>query len=374
MKNLHIYIDETGNTGDNIFDLAQPYFINGVLISDGDFNKKYGRFIKKFAEKIGVIELHGNELGLGRIEIIAEDMARILEEEDIDIFFAIIDKVFLVKLKFFDIFFDSGLNKMMMSHRYSIRALRMLLSYRVAELIDYDMAKKFWISYKNNNRSHIIEVIQEVIEKSVRLDTASQEIVCDCLNWAMDNMEVFENALPKEYDVPNTTAMSLLITYLNYRYKDEKVVIKKFVHDNQKQFGGYLEDVFKYIHLALPNYEPFSFSTELLSEDIYMCNFEMDDSSQNQALQFIDALLWLTKKALIDKKKMDNSNKELCDIIYNKAGIAYIEKIRYESDLTKLLKEIMSTPITDDDLKKAEEVLYLLETAHNETMITQVVK
>lgn len=86
MKNLHIYIDETGNTGDNIFDLAQPYFINGVLISDGYFNKKYGRLIKKFAENIGVNELHGNELGLGRIEIIAEDMTRILEEEDIDIF------------------------------------------------------------------------------------------------------------------------------------------------------------------------------------------------------------------------------------------------------------------------------------------------
>ena len=39
MKDLNVYIDETGN---NFFDPNQWFFIKGVLICKGDFELKYG--------------------------------------------------------------------------------------------------------------------------------------------------------------------------------------------------------------------------------------------------------------------------------------------------------------------------------------------
>lgn len=365
MRELHIYIDETGNTGNNLFDKNQRFFINGVLICDGDFNEKYGRFIKKLAERVNVQELHGNELGLGRIELIAEDVTRILAEEDIDLFFSIIDKVFLGKLKFFDIFFDSGINPKMLSHRYSIRILRLILAFKVTSLLDLENTKKFWKSFKKKDEETLKQVIDFVIEKSRQyLDRKSNEIVCECLSWARENLNEFENVLPDNYDVPNTASMSLLISFLNYRYKDEKVKITEFVHDDQEQFRGYLKEVFDYIHLALPNYEPLSILPEIIDKGVYKCNFKMDDSSRNFALQFVDVLLWFTKKTVFDKKAIDDYNLELFNLIIHKAGITHITQEQYENELTSDLLEIMSRPIDEENLIEAEEQIKKWEEEH----------
>ena len=66
---LYAYVDETGNTGHNLFDVAQPDFYTAALITKGDFDLAFARPTEAIANKLGVRSLHGKELGLVRLEV-----------------------------------------------------------------------------------------------------------------------------------------------------------------------------------------------------------------------------------------------------------------------------------------------------------------
>ena len=61
---LCAYTDESGNTGNNLFDKQQPFFWTGSLISEADLNLSGAEVHKECLALAGVAELHGNELGL----------------------------------------------------------------------------------------------------------------------------------------------------------------------------------------------------------------------------------------------------------------------------------------------------------------------
>jgi hypothetical protein len=71
---IFVYVDESGNTGKNIFDPAQPDFFTAALVSKGDFDAVWGERITAIAQKFGAEALHANELGLGRLEEIADPL------------------------------------------------------------------------------------------------------------------------------------------------------------------------------------------------------------------------------------------------------------------------------------------------------------
>lgn len=62
---LFAYVDESGNTGRNIFDTAQPDYYTAALVSRGDFDRNYGDQVRAIAGKVGATAIHANELGLG---------------------------------------------------------------------------------------------------------------------------------------------------------------------------------------------------------------------------------------------------------------------------------------------------------------------
>ncbi|HZT34664.1 MAG TPA: hypothetical protein VFA15_02000, partial [Nitrososphaera sp.] len=56
---FYAYVDETGNTGHNLFDEAQPDFYTAALITRGDFDLSFTPEVKAIANKLGVEHLHG---------------------------------------------------------------------------------------------------------------------------------------------------------------------------------------------------------------------------------------------------------------------------------------------------------------------------
>lgn len=68
---LFAYIDETGNTGDNLFDGEQPVFLTGALVTRCNFDALYSKRMAMAAKSIGEGAVHANKLGLGKIEEIA---------------------------------------------------------------------------------------------------------------------------------------------------------------------------------------------------------------------------------------------------------------------------------------------------------------
>jgi uncharacterized protein (DUF2252 family) len=77
------YIDETGNTGNRIIDPNQPVFIAAALATKTNFDLVYGHDVARSAKTARVAALHANELGIGRIELIARDLRRILRAAEV---------------------------------------------------------------------------------------------------------------------------------------------------------------------------------------------------------------------------------------------------------------------------------------------------
>jgi hypothetical protein len=75
---MYAYIDETGNTGPNLFDKSQPVFMSGALITRGDFDVLFTRRISALAKQLGCDEIHASEIGLEKIEEIAPELLSVL--------------------------------------------------------------------------------------------------------------------------------------------------------------------------------------------------------------------------------------------------------------------------------------------------------
>lgn len=79
---MFAYIDETGNSGKNIFDPEQPVFTTVALLTRHNFDLLYGKKFQALASLHGNAALHANELGVNRLEEIAGDLLDILKDEE----------------------------------------------------------------------------------------------------------------------------------------------------------------------------------------------------------------------------------------------------------------------------------------------------
>ncbi len=89
---LFAYTDESGNTGHNLFDPNQPYFWTGTLLTHSDIDATSWDQHETWTATLGVNELHGNELGIGRINKIAESVLSFLETQQAQFVFTQIEK------------------------------------------------------------------------------------------------------------------------------------------------------------------------------------------------------------------------------------------------------------------------------------------
>ena len=61
---MYAFIDESGNTGFNLFDPAQPYFFNAAMSSPTDFDDVFRTRVQRIARSAGTEYLHASEMGV----------------------------------------------------------------------------------------------------------------------------------------------------------------------------------------------------------------------------------------------------------------------------------------------------------------------
>jgi len=59
------YVDETGNTGNRIFDPDQPYFVTAAMMTKTNFDINFASSVWAISQSVGVSTLHARELGMG---------------------------------------------------------------------------------------------------------------------------------------------------------------------------------------------------------------------------------------------------------------------------------------------------------------------
>ncbi len=118
---MYCYVDESGNTGANLFDPAQPVLYYGLITSKTNLDVTAEPLLRAARAKLGVRRLSDVALSLGRFAL----------KRDVRFSLYKIVKPDHAIITFFDQVFDAGLNDAVPWHHYWT-PLRYVLVFKVA--------------------------------------------------------------------------------------------------------------------------------------------------------------------------------------------------------------------------------------------------
>lgn len=241
---MHFYVDESGHTGTNLFDPAQPRLYYGVLHAQKDLDSAALARVKSLRSQFGVDRLHASELGLTKLEALIPEILRIHEECNPCFDLYRVEKADHAAISFFDQVFDAGLNPAVSFTGYWT-PLRYILLMKVAALFDLDTLKDAWAARIDKNDKTATPkflAVCSTIRKRVAFlpDARSRELISDALDWAMKHPDrIGYNATSKEQVLniaPNMIGFQFVMAGIARRLDDPSQALR-IVVDQQSQFN-----------------------------------------------------------------------------------------------------------------------------------------
>jgi len=140
---MFFHIDESGNTGLNLFDRNQPRLSYGVLSSRLNVDVMGVAQHRKMLRTLGVDQLHANELGTEGLASIAEPLCLLQQKMAFRFDYYYIDKLAYAVVLLFDAVFDAGINEAVKWDMYWT-PLRYLSIFKLGYLLDEELLKESW--------------------------------------------------------------------------------------------------------------------------------------------------------------------------------------------------------------------------------------
>jgi Protein of unknown function (DUF3800) len=308
------YVDESGNTGNRIFDLQQPVFLTAGMATKTNFDLVYRHEVATLARRLGVEALHANELGVGRIENIAGDLRKIIRAADAKFFISRVEKRYLAATKVYDTYFDQGENLAVPWNLYWLKASKLSMTFAIAEsILTEEIAQTVWecltAKSEHTSKAHFIDGAAALLERSQDLrDPRMRQVVSEALRWAIDNPENFttymRDKVSRHGHSPNFVAFTGLMDGLEEFSKSWGRPVREIVHDEQSEFRRMLQDWHEiWSRPSLKNSEPMRYPGEeprSLSRAAGS-KFRMTTENLSAGLQVVDVVIWLFKRTLEGK-------------------------------------------------------------------------
>jgi Protein of unknown function (DUF3800) len=360
---MYAFVDETGNTGGNLFDEDQPLFLTAALITKTDFDKSHKAAFERICAQTEGRRLHAAELGFGGIEEVAPQILKLLKAADARFFISRVEKRYLLATKFFDTFFDSGENPAVPWQTYNIRPLRLILAFKVAYLLDGEVAQMFWKMLMEKSearaRAMIPEICQAVIDRVHYLpDARSQEVISEALAWSRDHPEGLDfyqaGRQAKKGHMPNVVAFTNLLEGLETLSSKWKRPVRLIRHDRQSQFEATLAEWHQLISNALPDPIHLPGETRVLRK-VHNSDFEVSASDQSPGIQVADLILWLFKQFL-SGKNMSYHCAKLLNFAMSRGMQTDFSFKGVEQAMLERFGSMMKSDISDEQLAKAREL------------------
>lgn len=366
---MYSFIDETGNTGSNIFDKNQPDFVTAALITKTNFDVLQKKNIKKLAQRVNESELHANEYGIGRIEEIADGLLWIFKKSDARFFVARAEKKYIAVSKLFDTLFDSFENKAVPWHVYNMRHMRLLTLFKLSSVLREDVVKLFWqaIIEKNKDKSKktfidSLTLLQDDIKDIP--DKRANDIITDAVNWALENPESIyihtNSKSARAGHLPNIAVFPNLLQGIDLFSKKWNRKVKEIIHDQQSQFEKILTEWHDMYSKAAAGVISWPLEKPQSFRRVTGSKFIIKSSTESPGIQAIDIVLWLFKKVLQGENLPPNSAKLMNHVF----KFGYHNDLSFKgvgSGLQEMVEELNIRPFEDKDFDNAKDLLKLSE-------------
>ena len=365
---MYFHIDESGNTGNNLFDKNQPQLSYGVLSCKTNVDVLGQPYHAKMLKKLGVTELHANDLGVRNLTHISEILYRlqIKMKFDFDYFFVI--KRDFALFCFFEAVFDQGLNEAVKWDTYWT-PLRYPMIFNLSILFDESLLKESWrlcIHRRiNTQKQSIINLLSSLLDRLLisKLDKRSKELIGDALRFGIAHPLKLDFGVADEKMLsPNTIGFQFVVSCMGSRlrniskHKKKKKNAANITVDEQTQFNQaqiethqmalLIGDGIKGANKEMRN----QYLTHPIFHDLKQSDLQhtftprqeisIKRSSESIGLQIVDIYLWITNKLL----KGDILSSELKSIASLFLPRSYADVISIEGLITRYQKFEQNLP------------------------------
>ncbi len=318
---MFFHIDESGNTGNNLFDSAQPRLSYGVLSSLKNVDVLCTGIHKKILREIGEEQIHANQLGIGRLVKIAPHLIEIQNKMNFDFDYYFIEKLDYGLVLFFDAVFDAGLNEAVKWDVYWT-PMRYLLIHKLSALFDEPLLRESWrlCTEKKIERyeNDIVQLLSEVKNRATvaELDPRSVEIIVDALDFGIAKPLELGFGYPDQKMVsPNAVGFQFVVSCIARRVRKKKrkkassILVDRQHQFNNAQIGTHYNlskiadgiknspQKEKNYFLKHPLFATFD-EAEIVHEGLPDRELTISKSADSIGLQIVDVYLWVTNKII----------------------------------------------------------------------------
>jgi hypothetical protein len=187
------YIDESGNTGLDLFgDRDQPFFWTGSIIVEGNISFPYD--VNDLAQSVGKRELHGNELGISRIDRLADSLIKTIQGTDARFHFTRTEKGHIPTMRFADAILDNVNNAAVGHMHFQVTILRKLLAAKIDAFFSEQDKINFWNIHLTGNVDEFRKFLDKFRTKiSTRYplsDRRGKFLLLDAIEWGIRHPDV----------------------------------------------------------------------------------------------------------------------------------------------------------------------------------------
>lgn len=374
---MFAYIDESGHTGKNIFDEAQPWFYYTCALAKEDIDIALKTEFSEMCKKLGVAELHANDLGIEKLKLILPDIQHLVKKHSIRFVFTQVEKKWFALCKFFDAVFDSGENVAAPWTLYNVPGLRHVMLFKIEYIMTQENIQSFWDAILQRDTSIAQSTLQDVLSDALKRveslpDKRSKEIITDAFQWAIKYPDEFMLNFEKKKEVnlhlPNYPIFSVICKEIYKQSEHWNLPVKIIKHDRQQQILGQLRKSFETSFNC--DFKKLDFLGQDLSfGGLKGADFVSINAQESCGIQLVDIVLWLSKKIHEDNRISSDPVVEefMKRISRNRNEVFEISKHKSD-EIGQSLIPLMEHHFSQEQLAKGQEIVNLGESKRKENM------
>jgi hypothetical protein len=325
---MYFHVDESGNTGNHLFDPNQPRLSYGLLSSRANVDALGQQIHRKMLRLVAADELHANDLGVGKLSLIAPLLIELQEKMRFDFDYYFIDKPTYGLVLLFDAIFDAGLNEAVKWDSYWT-PLRFVLIHKLGSILDDQLLGEAWrlcihkrISREGQAIVDLLTVLRKRVEES-DLDARSKEIMTDAFAFGIAHpLKLDFGTSDQKIVSPNAVCFQFVVSAMATRLRKKglkdasSIIVDQQTEFNRAQIGTHyhqklIADGLKNAsprdrarYVGHPLYESIG-SDELLKRGLPRAEIKIRESSKCIGLQIADVYLWITNRMLSHSELSD---------------------------------------------------------------------
>ncbi len=304
---VYFYIDESGHTGPNLFDPAQPRLYYGVVSTETNLDELWIEEVASLRLQLAGRRLHAAELGNRGLLSVSRELGLISRTANLQLDICQVAKPDIAIISFFDQVFDQGLNPAVTWSGYWT-PLRFMLLIKVAVLFDQDLALRAWSARLDLNEARateeLVALCGELRARVDRLpDERSKQIIGDALEWAALHPRAIGYSPRTKADrlaaMPSVFGFQAVVNGISTLLRENGQTASRIVVDRQSQFNKAQRSLLEFYQSVQPaRYFSGLGLPALDTRDIPETPLEFVAGHESLGLGLVDAYLWMYSRAL----------------------------------------------------------------------------